>query len=100
LNTDLKTGNLKVYVVIVPMSRDRCLGPYEWHGRHGRGHGHRQTQVEKLVAFSVPTRTNVSEVVVTGPSAADRHGRRPGGPGGVCPKNERLLRDARRLNGN
>ena len=70
LNADLKTGALKVHVVIVPMSRDQ-LYPALHNGKidmvaamvtvtPGR---------EQLVAFSVPTRTGVKEVVVTGPGA-------------------------------
>ena len=40
LNTDLKTGNLKVHVVIVPMSRDLLQPvPLEGQGRHDRGDG-------------------------------------------------------------
>ena len=43
LNTDLKTGNLKVHVVIVPMSRDRAVSrPRGRQGRHGRRDGDRQ----------------------------------------------------------
>ena len=40
LNADLKTGNLKVHVVLVPMSRNQ-LHPAlaERHGGHGRGDG-------------------------------------------------------------
>jgi hypothetical protein len=40
LNKDLKTGNLKVHVVIVPMSRESAAaGARGWQGRHGRRHG-------------------------------------------------------------
>jgi len=70
LNADLKTGNLKVHVVLVPMPRDQL---------HSALIGGQLDMVaamvtvtperEKLVAFSEPTRTNVSEVVVTGPGA-------------------------------
>ena len=70
LNADLKTGNLKVNVVLLPMTREQ-LYPALATGKvdmvaamvtvtPGR---------EKLVAFSEPTRTNVSQVVVTGPGA-------------------------------
>ena len=56
-------------------------------------------ELEKLVAFSEPTRTNVSEVVVTGPGAPPIcDGRRSGRSGGVRPQGERLLRDPHRLN--
>ena len=43
--------------------------PHERQGRHGRGHGDGHARARKLVAFSEPTRTNVNEVVVTGPGA-------------------------------
>jgi membrane-bound lytic murein transglycosylase MltF len=70
LNTDLKTGNLKVHVVIVPMSRDQ-LYPALASGKVDMVAAMVTVtpEREKLVAFSVPTRTNVSEVVVTGPGA-------------------------------
>ena len=70
LNTDLKTGNLKVHVVIVPMSRDQ-LYPALSSGKVDMVAAMVtvRPELEKLVAFSEPTRTNVSEVVVTGPGA-------------------------------
>ncbi len=70
LNTDLKTGNLKVHVVIVPMSRDQ-LYPALASGKVDMVAAMVtvRPEREKLVAFSEPTRTNVSEVVVTGPGA-------------------------------
>jgi membrane-bound lytic murein transglycosylase MltF len=70
LNTDLKTGNLKVNVVLIPLGRDQLYAALM---------GGKIDMVaamvtvtperEKLAAFSEPTRTNVSEVVVTGPGA-------------------------------
>ena len=70
LNTDLKTGNLKVHVVIVPMSRDQ-LYPALASGKVDMVAAMVtvRPELEKLVAFSEPTRTNVSQVVVTGPGA-------------------------------
>ena len=70
LNTDLKTGNLKVHVVMVPMTRDQ-LYPALASGKVDMVAAMVTVtpEREKLVAFSVPTRTNVSEVVVTGPGA-------------------------------
>ena len=70
LNTDLKTGNLKVNVVIVPMPRDQ-LYPALAGGKVDMVAAMVtvRPELEKLVAFSEPTRTNVSEVVVTGPGA-------------------------------
>ncbi len=41
LNTGLKTGNLKVHVVLVPMTaRPTVSRACQRPGRHGRGHGH------------------------------------------------------------
>ena len=70
LNTDLKTGNLKVHVVIVPMSRDQ-LYPALSAGKVDMVAAMVtvRPELEKLVAFSEPTRTNVSQVVVSGPGA-------------------------------
>ena len=92
LNTDLKTGNLKVHVVIVPMSRDQ-LYPALASGKVDMVAAMVtvRPELEKLAAFSEPTRTNVSEVVVTGPGrATDRHGGRSRRPGGVRPQREHL----------
>ena len=68
LNTDLNTGNLKVHMVIVPLSRDQLYaaltsGQIDMVAAMVTVTPER----EKLVAFSEPTRTNVSQVVVTGP---------------------------------
>ena len=70
LNTDLKTGNLKVHVVIVPMSRNQ-LYPALSTGKVDMVAAMVtvRPELEKLVAFSEPTRTNVSQLVVTGPGA-------------------------------
>ncbi len=70
LNADLKTGNLKVHVVIVPMPRDQ-LYPALAAGKVDMVAAMVtvRPELEKLVAFSEPTRTNVSQVVVTGPGA-------------------------------
>jgi membrane-bound lytic murein transglycosylase MltF len=70
LNADLATGKLKVHVVLVPMSRDQ-LYPALAGGKVDMVAAMVtvRTELEKLVAFSEPTRTNVSEVVVTGPGA-------------------------------
>src|SRR4029453_807249 len=71
LNADLKTGNLKVHVVIVPMSRDQ-LYPALTSGKVDMVAAMVTVTPERarMVAFSEPTRTNVSEVVVTGPGAS------------------------------
>jgi membrane-bound lytic murein transglycosylase MltF len=70
LNAELKTGNLKVNVVLVPLGRDQ-LYPALTSGMIDMVAAMVTVtpEREKLVAFSVPTRTNVSEVVVTGPGA-------------------------------
>ena len=70
LNTDLKTGNLKVHVVIVPMTRAQ-LYPALASGKVDMVAAMVTVTPERenLVAFSEPTRTNVSQVVVTGPGA-------------------------------
>src|SRR6185436_13233166 len=70
LNADLKTGNLKVHVVIMPMTRNQ-LYPALASGKVDMVAAMVtvRPELETLVAFSEPTRTNVSEVVVTGPGA-------------------------------
>ena len=70
LNTDLKTGNLRLHVVIVPMSREQ-LYPALSSGKVDMVAAMVTVtpEREKLVAFSDPTRTGVNEVVVTGPGA-------------------------------
>jgi membrane-bound lytic murein transglycosylase MltF len=70
LNTDLKTGNLKLHVVIVPMSRDQ-LQPALLNGKVDMiaAMVTVRPELEAVAAFSEPTRTNVSQVVVTGPGA-------------------------------
>jgi membrane-bound lytic murein transglycosylase MltF len=70
LNTELNTGNLKVSMVIVPMSRDQLYsalasGQIDMVAAMVTVTPER----EKLAAFSEPTRTNVNQVVVTGPGA-------------------------------
>src|SRR5688572_4403943 len=70
LNKDLKTGKSRIHVVMVPMSRDQ-LYPALTSGKVDMVAAMLAVtpEREKLVAFSEPTRTNVSEVVVTGPGA-------------------------------
>jgi membrane-bound lytic murein transglycosylase MltF len=70
LNTDLKTGLLKVHVVIVPMPRDQ-LYPALIGGKVDMVAAMVTItpEREKLASFSAPTRTGVNEVVVTGPGA-------------------------------
>jgi membrane-bound lytic murein transglycosylase MltF len=68
LNKDLKTGNLRVHVAMVPMSRDQ-LYPALASGKIDLVAAMVTVtpEREKLVAFSSPTRTAVNQVVVTGP---------------------------------
>jgi membrane-bound lytic murein transglycosylase MltF len=70
LNKKLKTGNLKVNVVFVPLPRD-MLASALLDGRVDAVIA--QITItpdkQKLVDFTNPTRTNVTEVVVTGPGA-------------------------------
>lgn len=70
LNEDLKTGNLKVHIVIVPMQRDQ-LYPALAGGEVDLVAAMITVtpEREKLVAFSEPTRSNVRQVVVSGPGA-------------------------------
>jgi len=70
LNAELKTGNLKVHVVLLPMSRDQ-LYPALANGQVDMVAAMVTVtpEREKLAAFSIPTRTNVSQVIVTGPGA-------------------------------
>ncbi len=70
LNADLKTGNLRLHVVIVPIPRHELYpalvsGKVDMVAAMVTVTPERETRV----AFSEPTRTNVSEVVVTGPGA-------------------------------
>jgi len=70
LNATHKTGNLKVNVVFVPLTREQ-LYPALIDGKVDMVAAMVTVtpEREKLVAFSNPTRTNVNEVVVTGPDA-------------------------------
>jgi len=68
LNEKYKTGNLKVHVVLLPMPRDALL-PALQQGKLDLVAAQLTVTPErqKLVDFTNPTRTNVNEVVVTGP---------------------------------
>jgi membrane-bound lytic murein transglycosylase MltF len=70
LNAARKTRNLRIHVVMVPMSRDQLL-PALAAGRLDAVAAQKTITDERrdLVDFSVPVRRNVSEVVVTGPGA-------------------------------
>ena len=70
LNAELKTGNMKVHVVMLPMTREQMY-PALAEGKVDMVAAMVTVtpEREKLVAFSTPTRANVSQVVVTGPGA-------------------------------
>jgi membrane-bound lytic murein transglycosylase MltF len=72
LNKKLKTGNLRIHVVFVPLPRD-LLAPALINGRVDAVIAQITITPDKqqLVDFTTPTRTNVSEVVVTGPGAPE-----------------------------
>ena len=70
LNEELGTGNLKVYVVMLPVSRDRLLPALtEGLGDIAAAGLTITPERQKLVDFSDPLMTGVKEIVVTGPSA-------------------------------
>jgi membrane-bound lytic murein transglycosylase MltF len=70
INTKLKTGNAKVNVALMPMPRD-ALATALLDGKVDLVIAQVTIRPEllALVDFTNPTRTNVSEVVVTGPGA-------------------------------
>ena len=70
LNAQTKRGNLKIHVVFVPMPRDQ-LFPALLSGKVDLVAAMLTVTPEReaVVAFSEPTRTNVNEVLVTGPEA-------------------------------
>ena len=70
LNKKLKTGNLKVHLVMLPMPRDMLL-PSLKAGKLDMVVAQLTVTParQKLVDFTEPTRRNVSEVLVTGPGA-------------------------------
>jgi len=70
LNKQLKTGNLKIHVAIVPLGRE-ALQSALLDGKVDLLIAQLKVTPErgKIAAFSNPTRTNISEIVVTGPGA-------------------------------
>jgi membrane-bound lytic murein transglycosylase MltF len=70
LNEKRKTGNTKINVVLVPMSREVLL-PALTHGKVDfvMAQVTVRPELEKFVDFTSTTRKNVSEVVVTGPGS-------------------------------
>jgi membrane-bound lytic murein transglycosylase MltF len=70
LNEERKTGNLKVHIVYVPLPRDLLL-PALVDGKVDMVAAMLTITPERrqIVEFTEPTRTNINEVVVTGPGA-------------------------------
>ena len=70
INTSLKTKNLRVNIIFIPMSREELL-PSVVEGRADIAAAALTVTPErqKLVDFSNPTATGVDEIVVTGPGA-------------------------------
>ena len=72
LNDDLGLGAVDVEVVVIPVSRDRLIpGLLEGLGDIAAGNLTITPEREALVDFSRPILTDVSEILVTGPSAPD-----------------------------
>jgi membrane-bound lytic murein transglycosylase MltF len=70
LNLKLKTGNMRVHVVFIPVSRDQLLPDLV----AGKGDVAAASltitpERQKLVDFGIPTFKDVSEIVVTGPKS-------------------------------
>ena len=70
INKTLKTGNLKVHVVFVPLARGELLTALT-DGRVDMVAAQLTVTPERrqMVDFTVPVRTDVSEIIVTGPGA-------------------------------
>ena len=68
LNKSLKTGNLRVHIVPIPLSRDALLGSLQ-SGRIDMIVAQITITPERqrIVDFTRPTRSNVDEIVVTAP---------------------------------
>jgi membrane-bound lytic murein transglycosylase MltF len=71
INAKLNNRNLKVHVLFVPMARDKLL-PALVNGQVDLVAGQLTITPErqKLVDFTDPTRTNVNEILVTGPGSS------------------------------
>jgi membrane-bound lytic murein transglycosylase MltF len=70
LNKQFNTGNMRVYMVPVPMAHDMLI-PQLRAGRIDAVVAQMTVTPErqKVVDFTIPTRTNVDEIVVTGPGS-------------------------------
>ena len=95
LNKRLKTGLLKVHVAIVPLARDQ-LFPALAAGKVDFVAAALTITPErrKIAEFSTPTRTGVSEIVVTAPDVMPpRNSRRPVRPRSLRAAKQQLLRE-------
>lgn len=72
LNQRLRAADKRVDVMFLPIARDELI-PWIAEGRADLAAGGLivTPEREKLVDFTPPTRTNVSEIIVTGPEAPD-----------------------------
>ena len=70
LNKKLKTGNIRLHVLCIPVSRGEMI-PYLLEGRGDIAMGNLTITQERLqkVDFTYPTGRNVKEIVVSGPGA-------------------------------
>jgi membrane-bound lytic murein transglycosylase MltF len=70
INKDLNTGNLKIYVIIIPTPRDLVISRLvEGYGDIGLGNYTITEERLESVDFSDPLLEGVSELIVTGPSS-------------------------------
>jgi membrane-bound lytic murein transglycosylase MltF len=70
INSNLKTGHLKFHVVVIPVRRELLISAIaEGRGDIAAANLTITPERQKQVDFSDPLATNISEVVVTGPSA-------------------------------
>ena len=70
INKQLKTKTLRVHVIIIPTKRDRLLpGVAAGLGDMAVANLTITPERQKLVDFSIPSITGVTEIVVTGPTA-------------------------------
>jgi membrane-bound lytic murein transglycosylase MltF len=70
LNKKLKTGNIRLHVVCIPVTRGEMIQALrEGRGDIAMGNLTITPERQKQVDFTYPTAKNVTEIVVTGPSA-------------------------------
>jgi len=70
INDELESGHLKVYVVIIPLGRDRLIpAVLEGHADLAAGDLTATNSRSAALAFTRPWLDDIDEVIVTGPSA-------------------------------